>query len=301
MARGAANQKKKAAAAPPKRTVKHGSRSTNPRTSTMKGGMAVEDTMFFPRLRNHAKPVFVFLAVIFGAGFVFLGVGSGSSGISDLLNPSQWFGGGASTAGLSSLQKKAAAHPAVAQAQLDYAQALDAKGRSAAAIALLERYIRLRPRDSDVLSDLAGRYENQEQLEYNKAQAAQIAAQDVSGTDLFPQLKLGKGGTQTIGTDPVISAVTSKSQLATQNAQAAFQRAAANDVRVLKLLAIASPDDTTSIFRLATAASQAGDTATAKKNYKLFLKLAPDAPEAALAKQRLKALQTPSVSTSQGG
>ncbi len=300
MARGAANQKKKTAKPPP-RTVKHGSRSTNPRTSTTKGGMAVEDTMFFPRLRNHAKPVFVFLAVIFGAGFVFLGVGSGSSGISDLLNPSQWFGGGASTAGLSSLQKKAAAHPAVAQDQLDYAQALDAKGRTGEATAVLERYIKLKPRDSDVLGNLAGRYENQEQVEFNKAQAAQIAAQSVSGSDLFPQLKLGKNGSQTIGTDPVVSAVTSKAQLASQNAQTAFQLAAANDVRVLKLLVIASPDDTTSIFRLATAAQQAGDSATAKKNYKLFLKLAPDAPEAALAKQRLKALQTPAVSTAQGG
>jgi len=52
--------------------------------------------MFFPKLRAHAKWVFVLLAVIFAGSFVFLGVGSGSSGIGDLLqgNWGDLFGGG---------------------------------------------------------------------------------------------------------------------------------------------------------------------------------------------------------------
>ena len=41
--------------------------------------------MFFPRLRRQAKWVFVFLAFVFAAGFVFFGVGSGSTGLGDLL------------------------------------------------------------------------------------------------------------------------------------------------------------------------------------------------------------------------
>ena len=49
-------------------------------------GAVVEDTMFFPKLRAHAKWVFVLLAIVFMASFVFLGVGSGSSGIGDLLH-----------------------------------------------------------------------------------------------------------------------------------------------------------------------------------------------------------------------
>ena len=36
--------------------------------------------MFFPKLRKHAKWVFVLLAIVFAGGFVFLGVGSGSNG-----------------------------------------------------------------------------------------------------------------------------------------------------------------------------------------------------------------------------
>ena len=53
--------------------------------------------MFFPKLRAHAKWVFVLLAIVFAGGFVFLGVGSGS-GIGDLLggNIGNLFSGGSS-------------------------------------------------------------------------------------------------------------------------------------------------------------------------------------------------------------
>ena len=52
--------------------------------------------MFFPRLRRQAKWVFVFLALVFAIGFVAFGVGSGSTGISDILR-GNFFGGGTST------------------------------------------------------------------------------------------------------------------------------------------------------------------------------------------------------------
>ena len=47
--------------------------------------VAIEDTLFFTRLRRHAKWMFVFLALIFGLGFVVFGVGSDQgTGIGDL-------------------------------------------------------------------------------------------------------------------------------------------------------------------------------------------------------------------------
>src|ERR1700758_4692190 len=60
------------------------------------GARLVEDTMFFPKLRAHVKWMFVLLAFIFAASFVFLGVGSGSTGIGDPLNGNigSLFGGG---------------------------------------------------------------------------------------------------------------------------------------------------------------------------------------------------------------
>ena len=45
-----------------------------------------EDQLFFSRLRNHAKSVFVLLVVVFAFSFVLFGVGSGPSGISDALS-----------------------------------------------------------------------------------------------------------------------------------------------------------------------------------------------------------------------
>src|SRR5205807_8138263 len=51
-----------------------------------------QEQLFFQRLRNHAKWAYVGLAVAFMLGFVLLGVGSGSTGISDVLQNAFHFG-----------------------------------------------------------------------------------------------------------------------------------------------------------------------------------------------------------------
>jgi tetratricopeptide (TPR) repeat protein len=251
-------------------------------------------TMFFPRLRKQAKWVFVFLAVVFMLSFVFLGVGSGSTGIADLLNPSQWFSGsgGPSTG---SLAKKAREHPLDSQAALNYAQALDTAGKSAQAVAVLEAFLKRRPHNVDVLSDLSGRYETQASNALTQAQNAQANSDSISGSSLVPSLT-GKGGVPALGTDPIVSAVSTQSQDTVTKAQTQAQTALNNDVRVLKALVAATPDDTTQVFRLAQAADAAGDSQTAMTYYKRFIKAAPDDPQAALAKTRLKQLQHPQVS-----
>ena len=58
---------------------------------------SIEDTMFFPRLRRHAKWMFVFLAVALGGGFVLFGVGAGGTGVGDILR------GGGATSGVPSI------------------------------------------------------------------------------------------------------------------------------------------------------------------------------------------------------
>ena len=69
---------------------------------------SIEDTMFFPRLRRHAKWMFVFLAVALGGGFVLFGVGAGGTGVGDILR-----GGGASSGvpSISSSEKKTEQDP----------------------------------------------------------------------------------------------------------------------------------------------------------------------------------------------
>src|ERR1044072_4047316 len=81
MARGAAQAQRKRTQPPPK---------------PKKKAQSWEDQLFFARLRRHAKWMFVLLAIVFGVGFVAFGVGSGSTGISDILR-GNFFGGGPST------------------------------------------------------------------------------------------------------------------------------------------------------------------------------------------------------------
>ena len=71
---------------------------------------AIEDTMFFPRLRRHAKWMFVLLALVFALGFVVFGVGAGGTGIGDIFRDQ---GGTSSGQSVSDAQKQAVL-PAVA-------------------------------------------------------------------------------------------------------------------------------------------------------------------------------------------
>src|SRR5438093_10073341 len=82
MARGAAQTRRKPAKPAPKRK---------------RAASTYEQAMFFPRLRRQAKWVFVFLALVFAIGFVAFGVGSGSNGLSDVLNGNFFGGGGSGT------------------------------------------------------------------------------------------------------------------------------------------------------------------------------------------------------------
>src|SRR5919202_7069946 len=88
------------------------------RNVSTRGGarVAVEQDMFFPKLRRSAKWMFVFLALVFGLGFVFFGVGSGSSGIEDLLQGNfNLFGGSSSNKQVDDARKKTEQHPTDAQ------------------------------------------------------------------------------------------------------------------------------------------------------------------------------------------
>jgi hypothetical protein len=78
--------------------------------------------MFFPRLRNQAKWAFVFLILVFGGGFVFLGVGSGGLDLGQLLRDA--FGNtGSSGTSISEAQKRVDERPSALRRK-DLANAL---------------------------------------------------------------------------------------------------------------------------------------------------------------------------------
>src|SRR5919201_4127234 len=126
------------------------------------GGGGVEQTLFFQRIRRQAKWVFVFLAFVFAGSFVVYGVGSGSTGIGDLLrgNFGGIFGGGNSsgTPSISKAQKEVAKNPKSAKAYRDLARAYEEKNQDLGAIGALESYLRLRPKDAGALRELAAEY-----------------------------------------------------------------------------------------------------------------------------------------------
>jgi len=101
--------------------------------------------MFFPRLRRHAKWMFVFLALVFGLGFVVFGVGAGGTGIGDIFRDQ----GTSSGQSVSDARKEAEAHPKNPQAWRDLATALQTEGETAAAIDALDRAITLKPKAAD--------------------------------------------------------------------------------------------------------------------------------------------------------
>ena len=61
-----------------------------------KTNVNVEDTLFFSRIRNHAKWMFVFLAITFASSFVLFGVGTGFGGLQDILLQNNGVAGGPS-------------------------------------------------------------------------------------------------------------------------------------------------------------------------------------------------------------
>jgi tetratricopeptide (TPR) repeat protein len=250
-----------------------------------------EDKLFFGRLRVHAKWVFLFLALVFGLGFVIFGVGSGSTGISDVL---QNFFNGSSSSGssLKSLQKNAAKHPNDPKAWHDLATKLESDGKLDDAIVALKKNVALRPKDEGVLGELSSIYLRraaEEQQAYTDGQTRSFV--------LAPTVPAPPAATSELGkalaalSNPIQSAVSSVVGTDTSSAYTKIIGYEQNAVTTYKKIASLSPEDATTQFRLAQVAQGAGDTATAISAYKRFLVLAPDDPLAASAKKALKQLE----------
>jgi tetratricopeptide (TPR) repeat protein len=258
--------------------------------------------MFFPKIRAHAKWVFVLLAIVFAGGFVFLGVGSGSNGLGDLLsgNFSGLFGGNPASSAVQSAEKKVKKNPTDVQANKDLATALQTDNKFDRAIIVLEKVRRLAPKDSEALTQLAGLYLRRADLARSRAQAIQAQQSGSSSSSIFgvaTTTKLGQAfqGTSDplTGYDPINSGVQSLVNTQAGAAYSAMSTAYGKAVAVYKQIAALSPQDPTVQFQLAQAGEAASDTATTIAAYKAFLKLAPDDPTAPAVRARLKQLQAP--------
>jgi cytochrome c-type biogenesis protein CcmH/NrfG len=263
-----------------------------------------QEQLFFQRLRLHAKWAYVLLAVAFAATFALLGVGSGSTGISDafqnLFNRST---GGTS---ISKLERKVRQHPQEANAWRDLATAYEQKQRTQGAINALQRYTTLRPKDRGALAELASEYTSLATTyanDYTTAQAA--AASQASPASAFAPpstTPFGKAFNDPAALkDPISAAVQTQTSTAQSDAYTKYQDAQRNAESAYQKVAGLDPTDATTQIQLGQTAQAAGDTKTAIAAYKRFLKLAPTDPLAAQVKQQLKALQRPPATAATSG
>lgn len=274
MARAAvkAKQQQQRANAQPAKARKRG------RRGHASGGNPNQE-LFFERLRRHAKWAYVALAVLFAVTFAFLGVGSGSSGLSDLFTNLNLFHSGGTS--LSSALKATQEHPKDPKGFRDLATAYEAKGDTANAIAALEQYTVLKPKDGKAFTELGGLQLAQAQTYVNAYQAA--AAAQSAAAPSQPFLPTGTIGTA-LGTNPIEQSAATGASAATQNAyqQAVFAYQSA--VQSYQSFAKLRPNDSNAQFQLAMAAQSAGQNTVAVTALKKYLALNPSSSNAAQVK-----------------
>jgi tetratricopeptide (TPR) repeat protein len=244
--------------------------------------------MFFPRLRNQAKWVFVALIVVFAGGFIFLGVGSGGLDLGQLMRDA--FGrGGSSGPSISEAQKKVAERPFNAQYKKQLAQAYENKGRTDDAITAWLEYGKLRPKDVVALRHLGDLELAQANSAYQNAQLAAIRQQQAAAGSQFGTStdKLG----QALANSPLTSAAAAQAGSAYQAAITTYQTAASRAIQTYQQLAKLQPKSQEALFALAQAADTLNQTTAAISAYKRLLKLDLDASTKAQIRARIKTLQ----------
>jgi tetratricopeptide (TPR) repeat protein len=250
---------------------------------------SAEDLMFFPKLRRRAKWVFLLLALAFGIGFVAFGVGTGVGGtsIGDVLR--DIIGQRNASGSLEDAQKKAQENPKDADAQLAYANALQARGRTQEAIAALEAYTSLKPKDTDVLRQLANLWGSLASKARDEQQlaAAQASEANASASIANPNTPFLQDVEQNKIAQTLAEQANTRATAAGQRAQ----QASAREQKVYEQLSLLIPDDPSVFLSLGFAAQQANDIKSAVAAYEQFLKLAPDDPSAATVKQQLQFLK----------
>jgi cytochrome c-type biogenesis protein CcmH/NrfG len=260
-----------------------------------------EQGLFFPKLRTHAKWIFLLLALVFAGSFVLFGVGSGSSGIGNVLQ--DWLNIGQSSGGpsVSKLEKKVAQEPTNAQAWRDLATAYETDQRTADAVTALERFTALRPKNADALQELAGQYQRQMSDIASEAQTAQSAAPVVDRSQFTPPATtpFGKAfASPTALQDPLTQALSSQVAARIGEFQTRYSAIQSKLLAVDKRVVALDPNDPNTQFQLAQVADATGDTAAAIAAYKRFLTLSPEDPLASQVKARLKQLSPPAKSGS---
>lgn len=251
-------------------------------------GSSIEDTMFFPRLRRHAKWVFVFLALVFALGFVGFGVGAGGVGVGDIFRGA----GGGEAQSVADARKRTVEEPKNVQAWRDLSIALQTEGADGAAgeaVEAIRSAIAVTPGDPDLYRDLAMGQLALATAKQIEAQTASVAAAYGAPAQTFPGLFQAQHAN--VLADPIGAAIAARASDTMRAAAAAALVAAAGVVTAYEGVVKLQPDDPNVQLELAGAAEQAGDLKAAITAYERFVALAPDDTQTPLVKKQLKLLR----------
>jgi tetratricopeptide (TPR) repeat protein len=245
--------------------------------------------MFFPRLRNQAKWAFVFLILVFGGGFVFLGVGSGGLDLGQLVRDT--FGNkGGSTGSVSKAQEDVRERPFNALARRKLADVLEKKGRIDEATAAWTEYVRLRPRDVNARKHLGQLQLGQADRYFSQAQLAAVAQQEIAAGETFGSSGAGSFG-EALGQDPISAAMRTKLSAEFQQASTRYQSAAGQAVATFSKIVKLRPNDQEALFSLAQAADTLRQIPVAIRAYKRLLEFDLDAGTKAQIRERIRTLR----------
>jgi tetratricopeptide (TPR) repeat protein len=244
--------------------------------------------MLFERIRRGQKPVFLFLGVMFGLGFVALGVGSGAGGI----NLGDLFSTGGGSGSISDLSAKTREHPNNAPAWRELAAAYQADGQTDAAIGAYLRYIALRPKDQNGLSGGASLLElraRQSQTQLTRAEALAAQYTTPSSASAAQALKLAPALSHSVQ-DALAAPYNTKVQTLQSRISSDYLQATALRQKLVAL----DPRNAPYQFALAQDAAAGRQYTTAATALKAYLDLEPnlDAATRQQLEQTLKALQS---------
>jgi tetratricopeptide (TPR) repeat protein len=283
MARGAAQAQRKRRAAQPTPKQKR------------QAAQSWEDQLFFARLRRHAKWMFVLLALVFAVGFVAFGVGSGSTGISDILRGNFFGGGNGTSSRIKDDQKKLRANPNDIDTYRDLAALYQQKQQTGQAIATLETAAKIQPKNLDVLGDLARIYRGQAETAKN---ALTVAQNELASRAVVPPgLSLNSTLGQALGSDPLTQSLRTNLTESFSKMTAAFSKTEKAYKRVATA-ARGTSQEANAQLQLGSVAVEAvqetgqqSDIQVAVAAYKRYLKLEPKGVSANQVRQTLAQLQ----------
>ena len=234
--------------------------------------------------------MFAFLAVVFAGSFVFLGVGSGGSALTDFLNGNIHLFGSGGGPSVESVQKKVAKDPTSAKLRLQLAQLLAKDNRYDESIVQYDKYLTMKPRNETAMQELANVYAG-------KVQALKSAVQSPPSPPLGALTNVKAISSDTVlGTAldtlaPPALNITSLQQGESALLQKDLDNEIKKHVAVYQRIAALRPDDSSAFLAAADAAGKDGATALQIAMYQKFLAKYPKDPLVPDIKRNVKKLQ----------